>query len=498
MTREQKEVKIINAVVFKSIFSKAVLVLRQMGFEKVGISRDSDRTNRKNIIKGRNSNNRVCFDNFCLDFKAMMRNRRRDKALPAVIDLRAQALRVISPRRIICVGDLHGCFSEFGRILRRIFEIEKCDDVCKQIATSNCHVVLTGDYGGKGNDSLSTLFAVLLLGTYYPNFFTLLSGNHETDRNIFEADFPNAEYLKRHKKEIDFYQYLYECPLEMEKLFNLLEAIPFAARTEDMLFVHGAPYGGYKQDGQLLAPKFDDKRVAWCDIQFFEKNGIMAPFRKTGLPPMTLKEVQNILKGMKCRYLCRGHSPSDPAFLAIKENKEGDDTKIFTTHPFLDKPCGDLNLDSLKLMPAMSVAAFEFRGKNVRFLHNYTKFWFDIRHLIQIHQIDQRAEKLFIIMTEGLTWAEKENQKKEWLSHTIADFKRVFRSGSEDEIKRKLTFLYTSYGEKQKKLQEANKNRLIEKKTRFQHQKFFGSSSKKTKRRQNHFMGHLQSCNTIF
>jgi hypothetical protein len=322
----------------------------------------------------------LTFDDFSKEFLAVMKNKRKHavEGNNKIIDLQASDKKAQGKGKekkdYVAIGDLHSGYDNLLEILKKLPKDKR--------------IVFMGDYAGRGDKPLQTLFTVFLLSTYHPDRFEMLPGNHETSEGIFQRDFPTRSIIEANKEIFgpDFSGTIYSCMEKVNQLFTLLEALPSAAKTEDTLFIHGAPYRGEIGYDILLDPNLPWlDYFAWRDIDFLEVTGIEAIDRKTKIPLMKLEDLQTVMNNLGIKYVCRGHCRMDPAMHTTGEGEDA--VTIFTSHPHL--PRGSEDLNNFKVMPAMSVAAFDLTEDDQRFLHNYTKVWLSVDQMATVHKIDQ-------------------------------------------------------------------------------------------------------------
>ncbi len=150
----------------------------------------------------------------------------------------------------VIVGDLHGDLSALYEIIEGSGILNKLD--------VGWRLVLLGDYGDRGPDSLGVYEAILELKLQYPNAVVLLKGNHEAlDLIRFQPhDLPDRIRERYGSRWYEIY----------ESILKLQSMLPAAALYGDRaLPVHAGIFRGICREA-LKCPKNEElEMMLWSD-----------------------------------------------------------------------------------------------------------------------------------------------------------------------------------------------------------------------------------------
>ena len=159
----------------------------------------------------------------------------------------------VSAPVIVC-GDIHGKFYDLITLFQQGGEIP----------TNKC--IFMGDYVDRGFNSVETLEYLLTLKLKYPNYITLLRGNHESRQISFTYGF--YEEINRKYGNTNPWKYFTE----------LFDYIPLAAIIEGKIFcIHGglSPYVSTVDQIRLINRKCEIPHDgAFCDLMWSDPDEI--------------------------------------------------------------------------------------------------------------------------------------------------------------------------------------------------------------------------------
>ena len=159
----------------------------------------------------------------------------------------------VSAPVIVC-GDIHGQFYDLITLFQQGGEIP------------NNKYIFMGDYVDRGFNSVETLEYLLTLKLKYPNYITLLRGNHESRQISFTYGF--YEEINRKYGNTNPWKYFTE----------LFDYIPLAAIIEGKIFcIHGglSPYVSTVDQIRLINRKCEIPHDgAFCDLMWSDPDDI--------------------------------------------------------------------------------------------------------------------------------------------------------------------------------------------------------------------------------
>jgi len=159
----------------------------------------------------------------------------------------------VSAPVIVC-GDIHGQFYDLITLFQQGGEIP------------NNKYIFMGDYVDRGFNSVETLEYLLSLKLKYPNYITLLRGNHESRQISFTYGF--YEEINRKYGNTNPWKYFTE----------LFDYIPLAAIIEGKIFcIHGglSPYVSTVDQIRLINRKCEIPHDgAFCDLMWSDPDDI--------------------------------------------------------------------------------------------------------------------------------------------------------------------------------------------------------------------------------
>ena len=159
----------------------------------------------------------------------------------------------VSAPVIVC-GDIHGQFYDLITLFQQGGEIP------------NNKYIFMGDYVDRGFNSVETLEYLLTLKLKYPNYITLLRGNHESRQISFTYGF--YEEINRKYGNTNPWKYFTE----------LFDYIPLAAIIEGKIFcIHGglSPYVSTVDQIRLINRKCEIPHDgAFCDLMWSDPDEI--------------------------------------------------------------------------------------------------------------------------------------------------------------------------------------------------------------------------------
>jgi serine/threonine protein phosphatase 1 len=167
-----------------------------------------------------------------------------------------------APRRLLAIGDIHGCHRQLRGLLDRLRPID------------SDQLVFLGDYIDRGPDSAGVIEVLLALRARFPRS-VFLRGNHDQMLlDVLAGEDPTLFLCNGGGKTIASYQARGGWPPPGEHR-QFLEALPVIYQTEQFIFVHaglrpGIPLTGQKPEDLLwIRQGFLDSRDDWGKIVVF-------------------------------------------------------------------------------------------------------------------------------------------------------------------------------------------------------------------------------------
>ena len=159
--------------------------------------------------------------------KELGRRYRVHALLPKVTHLKLPTCKL--QRRLIIIGDIHGCYVEFKELLER----------CKALHDETT-IVLTGDLVNKGPDSIKTIIFARKIGAFS------VRGNH--DQSALEE----INHRRKNEPVREKYKWIKELETEDEKY---LEDLPYTISIDmkngvRLIIVHGGLVPGISLEQQ--------------------------------------------------------------------------------------------------------------------------------------------------------------------------------------------------------------------------------------------------------
>ncbi len=153
-------------------------------------------------------------------------------------------LTVAEERRLVAIGDIHGCLDKLEELLQRI-----------PVNWEQDTVIFLGDYIDRGPDSKGVLDLLISLKEIYGENIVFLKGNHEAmlqdylkgyDMSFFLVNGGRSTLLS-YGVDPESYERL-DLPLEHQRF---LEQLLLFYETEDYFFVHAGVRPGVPLENQL-------------------------------------------------------------------------------------------------------------------------------------------------------------------------------------------------------------------------------------------------------
>ncbi|MBD3273066.1 hypothetical protein GF385_01820, partial [Candidatus Dependentiae bacterium] len=184
--------------------------------------------------------------------------------------------------RYIIIGDLHGNFSAFDKIIKSLIKSKILNE--KLIISKNYKLIGLGDYIDRGEKSLEVILTLMLLKILNPEQVILLRGNHE-DQSIFDYYGFGSELIKKlDNTGKDFSD-------NFDKFFKFLPCGYFIKIAEDKFFqFNHAGFTTFKLEENFLASnkkffKFNNMKwnqFLWNDLEIFKELYIRLSSRGRG------------------------------------------------------------------------------------------------------------------------------------------------------------------------------------------------------------------------
>ena len=152
-------------------------------------------------------------------------------------------------RKIVVVGDLHGDYSTFSKILKIVNLEEDC-------------LVFLGDYADRGNNGVEIIDMLILLKKKYPSNVIALKGNHEDYTEDGRPLFSPCDLIEEVvQKRGSWEEYFFSTFKPFANDLYLAALIP-----GEILFVHGGVSSKIKSLDDLRNPSRDiEIDVLWSD-----------------------------------------------------------------------------------------------------------------------------------------------------------------------------------------------------------------------------------------
>lgn len=131
------------------------------------------------------------------------------------------------PGKIVIIGDIHGDFKSFFKVLYDInFE--------EFLVDPNNKMIFLGDYIDRGNNSIEVLYSICYLKQKYPNSIILMRGNHEAP-----IEFPFSSHDLPHKI-IEYFGESWGKLIYTKKILRFFRLLTITILIHDqLLLVHG-------------------------------------------------------------------------------------------------------------------------------------------------------------------------------------------------------------------------------------------------------------------
>jgi len=168
-------------------------------------------------------------------------------------------LTVAEKRRLVAIGDIHGCLDKLERLLQRI-----------PVNWEKDTIIFLGDYIDRGPNSKGVLDLLISLKELYGENVIFLKGNHEAmfqdylkgyDRSFFLVNGGRATLLS-YGVDPEAFEDL-KLPLEHQRF---LEQLVLFKETDDYFFVHAGVRPGIPLNKQL------PQDLLWIRGSFVESN----------------------------------------------------------------------------------------------------------------------------------------------------------------------------------------------------------------------------------
>jgi len=191
-------------------------------------------------------------------------------------------------KRVVFVGDTHG-------------DLEASQKVIKDYLKEGNKIVFLGDYVDRGAFSKENLDFLLKTKQENPESVYLLQGNHEGHRilKFFPAEF---------WKSLDEKEY--------EKYGSLVEKLPLALATDDIIALHGAPpdVESLAEINKIGLGSEEWRQIVWGDL-LDEEGEYLGMNLFTGRPQFGRDYFFKIMKRFNKKVLIRSHQPNSPQFM---------------------------------------------------------------------------------------------------------------------------------------------------------------------------------------
>lgn len=235
--------------------------------------------------------------------------------------------------RIILIGDIHGSFHTFFRILCRLhrYDILNIEDFT---LTDGYKIIFLGDILDRGSYSLDVIYLIFKL--IKMNNKTQLNiiynrGNHET-YDIFDRDGSNMEFKKKFGYTIESNEEDYNIFINKYlKLLNILpSAIILSIDNKNIWCSHGGfPQKYLYEQIQFTSDNviiFKDNNITmdikWSDFGSIDGNLFGNSRRGSNLVTYTNKGTEQFLKQNNINFIIRGHQDSIGNSVLFKSDGE--------------------------------------------------------------------------------------------------------------------------------------------------------------------------------
>lgn len=197
-------------------------------------------------------------------------------------------------------SDIHGDAEALERIL----------DISGALR-GEAHLLMMGDYGDKGRDSVAVVSSLLALKAERPWAFTLLRGNHETS-------FPGS-WLMSFRRELRRRYGIRDAARVWSALIFAFEAFPIVAVADNgLVAMHGGPPRSLTLAGMTHAVLHD---VLWSDMHRGPRASRRGgPLRLGKGRKVAAHEVEHFLANAEKAILLRGHSHTMRGAEALRGN----------------------------------------------------------------------------------------------------------------------------------------------------------------------------------
>ena len=196
--------------------------------------------------------------------------------------------------KILVVGDLHGDFEIFKKIIE-IFknEFERDEKVC---------LVFLGDYADRGDFGVEIIEGLMKLKEKYPKNVIALKGNHEDYDDFGNPKFRPCDLIYEVAEKRGIWKDYFEITLK-----DFFKSLSIAAIFDKILFVHGGISSKIKELDNLISPsEIIEEDILWSDP--FEGLGEYTNPRGAGV--LFGRDItEKVLKSLSLEKLVRSHQP---------------------------------------------------------------------------------------------------------------------------------------------------------------------------------------------
>lgn len=182
-------------------------------------------------------------------------------------------------KRLLAIGDIHGCFEQFRQMI-----------VDKIRATRDDNIILVGDYIDRGPDSRKVIDFILDLQTGGFNIVPL-RGNHEV--MLLEAiEKGDSSLWLRNGGAATLRSFGIEAPRELEdRYIKFFKGLPWYFEFEKYLFVHA----GLNDDD--TDPFKDKVSMVWTRRESYRNPGLAGRIIVHGHTPVTTDDCKRNVAG---------------------------------------------------------------------------------------------------------------------------------------------------------------------------------------------------------
>jgi len=196
--------------------------------------------------------------------------------------------------KILVVGDLHGDFEIFKKIIE-IFknEFERDEKVC---------LVFLGDYADRGDFGVEIIEGLMKLKEKYPKNVIALKGNHEDYDDFGNPKFRPCDLIYEVAEKRGIWKDYFESTLK-----DFLKSLPIAAIFDRILFIHGGISSKIKELDNLINPAENiEEDILWSDP--FEGLGEYPNPRGAGV--LFGRDIsKKVLNSLSLDEIIRSHQP---------------------------------------------------------------------------------------------------------------------------------------------------------------------------------------------